>query len=1326
MADLILSRDEIFIQKIGDLPNAGTLNDADNIPISQNGVTKKSSISKVREGMVSDEEFADLVNSEITGSLIPESHLSKSWAVDGSNKGKLSVSDNVPEGHSGYSITLTHNGVSANANTNLIYAAIPAEVIKDDKQYTFTVWAKGNVPNLSITPLLKSISPTQETVGAQTQVITTEWKRYSFTFTPTKDYNDCRYEIRIGNNGLVGTFFLFEPRLDRGNSSNKISLNYDKAQGRLENKYINISDNSIRLYNNHDGRLPNISIGIRSGAKVAGGPEIPFAEREEPPTLAGSGTGIKFNHVKIYDSIRAWNLPIGTPTAKYAEVLKAYQEGYDVLYAVGFAHYDEPASLENIKNMIPEYENALLNLATVLRELDRPIYLTPLGEFNNAGCTYAFNYTGPDGSTNNEADFIPAWRAMVDKIRSFPGTENIKFEWHVNPFSRSFNQYDYRKWYPGDDYVDLVGISLYNTVGASGNRANRSFRERFKEFYYQVTSFCDKPIGVSEGTCFPDGNISQESITITNGGSGYTSPPTVTFSDPPFSDGERATGVAVISGGQVVGIDMLNMGWGYVNGNPTITFSGGGGSGAAATAVPIKVDREQWFADLFDSLKEFPRLTYWTFFFNNKEEGGIFNYFGPVIDAENEALARGYRRLALRNDNAPSSINKVIRPNLLKPWFKTNNWVQSNLTSTRTLSTSTDVPRDITNSGTSLRLPWNGSLGSPSISQIFQVIPFSDAKDSDKTHTLSFWAKIKPTTDNSVMDALINCYVWQNGPTFLTSNITTIRIDRVWRRYDVQICPKFSTVTDFWRVVISNEIPDNNKPYDLLLWGIKFEEGDFATDYIDTLSFTDTVNFTIPDNLVPAIQIQTPSGVRGDIRFTNLDGNRRWALFKDETSESGSNNGSNFILNAYDDSGNVLGTAISVNRATQNITLKGVTANSLTATDTVGINLNRNAGSRSEIRWNTASGDKRWALFKDETSESGSNAGSNLILNSYDDSGNVIGTPININRATLGISLKTITAESLTSTETVGVNLNRNSGSRSEIRWNDSSGNRRWALFKDETPETGSNVGSNLILSGYSDAGSLISPVLSFTRSTSNAQFYSTVTIPTLSLTNALTVANGGTGATSSSQARANLGTIASKNMTLTGNYTVLGSDSGTIFACDSSTGAFTITLPSSSSNPNVIYSFRRIDSSSNIVTIVTNGSDNILGQSTYTLTTARENITLISNSGVWVVQSRNSPTSGTAIASSATVTLNARSGRVTTQSLTTAAGGTYTLTINNSLVASNFVVLANIAGGTNTTGVPVLLSAVPGSGTITITIRNIDASAAFNGNLVIAYNIVN
>lgn len=93
----------------------------------------------------------------------------------------------------------------------------------------------------------------------------------------------------------------------------------------------------------------------------------------------------------------------------------------------------------------------------------------------------------------------------------------------------------------------------------------------------------------------------------------------------------------------------------------------------------------------------------------------------------------------------------------------------------------------------------------------------------------------------------------------------------------------------------------------------------------------------------------------------------------------------------------------------------------------------------------------------------------------------------------------------------------------------------------------------------------------------------------------------------------------------------------------------------------------------------------------------------------------------GTATASSGAATCNHTSFWITSESITTAAGSTYTLTLANSHVHTNTGVFASVALGASTTGLPQVVSVDTSTdGTVVIIVKNIHASAAFNGAIYI------
>ena len=110
---------------------------------------------------------------------------------------------------------------------------------------------------------------------------------------------------------------------------------------------------------------------------------------------------------------------------------------------------------------------------------------------------------------------------------------------------------------------------------------------------------CGAAISGSTATCAPlsGANPATSSaasgalggVYVINGGSGYTSAPTVAISAPTGAitgvTNVTAVATAVVNGGQVVGFNVTNHGAGYIAA-PTVTLTGGGGTGAFAAASP--------------------------------------------------------------------------------------------------------------------------------------------------------------------------------------------------------------------------------------------------------------------------------------------------------------------------------------------------------------------------------------------------------------------------------------------------------------------------------------------------------------------------------------------------------------------------------------------------------------------------------------------------------------------------------------------------------------------------------------------------------------------
>jgi hypothetical protein len=102
-------------------------------------------------------------------------------------------------------------------------------------------------------------------------------------------------------------------------------------------------------------------------------------------------------------------------------------------------------------------------------------------------------------------------------------------------------------------------------------------------------------------------------------------------------------------------------------------------------------------------------------------------------------------------------------------------------------------------------------------------------------------------------------------------------------------------------------------------------------------------------------------------------------------------------------------------------------------------------------------------------------------------------------------------------------------------------------------------------------------------------------------------------------------------------------------------------------------------------------------------------------------------PSAVAAVAGAAT--LNQGAGFVTSEALTTAAGANYTLTLTNSFIDANTLVIASVsygsAVGATTQGTPTVCQVLPAAGSATIVVRNVDGANAFNGTIVIGFFLV-
>lgn len=295
-----------------------------------------------------------------------------------------------------------------------------------------------------------------------------------------------------------------------------------------------------------------------------------------------------------------------------------------------------------------------------------------------------------------------------------------------------------------------------------------------------------------------------------------------------------------------------------------------------------------------------------------------------------------------------------------------------------------------------------------------------------------------------------------------------------------------------------------------------------ATEFNATATFNNALLAGGPVTLlgVGTQLLGTPVAATGSVRwmqskkgatggFSNeligaQSGDERWTMrLGDGTDELGANSGSNFALDRHDDAGFPLGTPLTIDRATGDISTPSAVNVGGVATFTAPVGSSGSAviapasgnaalriskalaGSNSAIFGATGAA-LRWSFaLGDNSAEAGSNAGSDLNVIRYDDAGAVLAQAMRIGRHTGYMTFgpgatRTAAADAITA----GIELSKIQTAANCQIVGLNNGSIRWVMRMGEgTAESGSNAGSNFNLTRYTDAGAHNGDVIQINRS---------------------------------------------------------------------------------------------------------------------------------------------------------------------------------------------------------------------------------------------------
>lgn len=144
-----------------------------------------------------------------------------------------------------------------------------------------------------------------------------------------------------------------------------------------------------------------------------------------------------------------------------------------------------------------KHDDFLNQYAKAVAESGKPVLFRLCNEMNGDWCMYSAYHTSKDTSL-----YVEFYKYVYSIFEKNGALKNTIWVW--NPNERSYPYYDWNHalcYYPGDQYVDVVGLTGYNTGTYHQAENWRSFATIYDTFYYQYCSWFSQPLMITEFAC---------------------------------------------------------------------------------------------------------------------------------------------------------------------------------------------------------------------------------------------------------------------------------------------------------------------------------------------------------------------------------------------------------------------------------------------------------------------------------------------------------------------------------------------------------------------------------------------------------------------------------------------------------------------------------------------------------------------------------------------------------------------------------------------------------------------------------------------------------
>jgi len=307
---------------------------------------------------------------------------------------------------------------------------------------------------------------------------------YTFFFSAMKPFEQCG-----GYMDIVKSLVTFDPSVPQANAYNR---------GYKENNISRLNQTTLATYQRLFSENADFKMGMFPPDKFGG-----FARMEEIEKQLNYNFCAFLVYTELTD---IGNNNRFAYSAKVTEYLRKVENNFKYAQRTGKAieltlqtaitrKMDSSNMMYEIAN--GEYDYFITEYARLIAKYpDVTVLFRPFNEMNGDWCNYSAYHTSRDPQI-----YVEVYRYLHKKFDE-AGCKNTLWIW--NPNELSFPGYKWNNqslYYPGDEYVDIYGITGYNTGTYYEGETWRSFDEVYSPVYERALRINEKPIMITEFSC---------------------------------------------------------------------------------------------------------------------------------------------------------------------------------------------------------------------------------------------------------------------------------------------------------------------------------------------------------------------------------------------------------------------------------------------------------------------------------------------------------------------------------------------------------------------------------------------------------------------------------------------------------------------------------------------------------------------------------------------------------------------------------------------------------------------------------------------------------